>query len=105
MWHVYILECRDKTLYIGATKDLTKRLDKHNKGKASRYTRGRVPVKLVYEESHPDKISALKREYQLKRRSRAEKKILIKTGKQKFCDLAGQETRSAWLTPNYSLEL
>ena len=78
MWYVYILECRDKTLYVGVTKNLTKRLDKHNKGKASKYTRGRTPVKLKYHEEHVKKTSALKREHQLKRWTRSKKQALIK---------------------------
>jgi len=77
MWYVYILECRDKTLYAGVTNNLAERLDKHNKGKASKYTRGRTPVILKYQEEHPDKTSALKREIQLKRWSRSKKLTLI----------------------------
>ena len=60
MCYVYILECADKTLYTGWTVDLDNRLKVHNAGKASKYTRGRLPVKLVYYEAHNDKISAQK---------------------------------------------
>ena len=77
MWYVYILECRDKTLYVGITKNLTDRLDKHNKGKASKYTRGRTPVILRYQEEHLDKSTARKREIQIKNWSRDKKLALI----------------------------
>jgi len=76
MWYIYILECNDKTLYVGVTKNLTNRLNYHNRGKASKYTRGRTPVKMIYTEDHPTKTSALKREHELKRWSR-EKKLAL----------------------------
>ncbi|MBF0217855.1 MAG: GIY-YIG nuclease family protein [Candidatus Omnitrophica bacterium] len=80
MWHVYILECKDKTLYVGVTTNLTERLNRHNKGKASKYTRGRTPVKMIHSEEHPTKTSALKREHELKRWTRAKKLALIPKG-------------------------
>ncbi|MFH1847375.1 MAG: GIY-YIG nuclease family protein [Candidatus Omnitrophota bacterium] len=78
MWYVYILECRDKTLYTGITKNIEQRLEQHNSGKASKYTRGRVPVKLVYKEKQLNQSSALKREVQIKQLTREKKFILIK---------------------------
>ncbi|MBF0252326.1 MAG: GIY-YIG nuclease family protein [Candidatus Omnitrophica bacterium] len=83
MWFVYILKCKDKTLYTGVTKDLAKRLEKHNKGTASKYTRCRVPVKMVFTETHSDKISAMKREYQIKQLTKIKKLALIKGNKKK----------------------
>ena len=77
MWHIYILECKDKSLYVGVTTNLTERLDKHNKGKASKYTRGRTPVKMIFSEEHADKTSALKREHELKKWTRAKKLALV----------------------------
>ncbi|MFH1394781.1 MAG: GIY-YIG nuclease family protein [Candidatus Omnitrophota bacterium] len=79
MWYVYILECRDKTLYVGVTKNLTERLERHNKGKASKYTRGRTPVKMIHTEEYSDKTSALKREHELKGWSRSKKLSLVAT--------------------------
>ncbi|HSH35175.1 GIY-YIG nuclease family protein [Schnuerera sp.] len=76
--YVYILECADKTLYTGWTVDIENRIEMHNKGKASKYTRARLPVKLAYCETHEDKISAQKREWQIKQLSRKEKLKLIK---------------------------
>ena len=77
MWYIYILECKDKSLYTGVTTNLTERLDRHNKGKASKYTRGRTPVNMIFSEEHPSKTSALKREHELKHWSRTKKLALI----------------------------
>jgi putative endonuclease len=76
MWYLYILKCRDETLYVGITTDLTKRLKTHNQGKASRYTRMRLPVEMIYHELHPDKSSARKREIQVKKWPRPQKLAL-----------------------------
>lgn len=77
MQFVYILECRDKTLYTGWTTDLEKRIVAHNEGKGAKYTRIRKPVKLVYYEILEDKSMALKREYEIKQYSREKKLALI----------------------------
>ena len=76
-WHVYILECADGTLYTGIAIDLDDRLTKHNDGVASKYTRSRLPVKLVYRENVPDRSAALRREAEIKAPSRQQKSILI----------------------------
>ena len=75
-WFVYILRCKDDTLYTGMTDDLEKRLTAHNAGKGARYTRGRGPVSLVYSVVCNDKSDALRRELQIKKMSRAEKQLL-----------------------------
>lgn len=77
MCYVYILKCADDTLYTGWTVDLEKRVNTHNKGKASKYTRARLPVKLVYFEAYDNKIDAQKREWQIKQLKRKEKLKLI----------------------------
>ncbi|NLW21898.1 MAG: GIY-YIG nuclease family protein [Tissierellia bacterium] len=77
MCYVYILKCADNTLYTGWTVDIEKRLKAHNAGKASKYTRGRLPVQLVYLESHQDKVSAQKREWEIKKLTRNEKLNLL----------------------------
>lgn len=74
---VYILRCHDNSLYTGYTVDLKKRLEEHNQGTASKYTRGRRPVQLVYAEELPDKSSALKREYTIKRMKKSTKEALL----------------------------
>lgn len=75
--YVYILACSDNTLYTGWTVDLEKRIKTHNMGKASKYTRGRLPVKLMYFEEFQDKIHAQKREYAIKQLTRKDKLKLI----------------------------
>jgi putative endonuclease len=76
-WKVYMLRCRDGTLYTGATNDLERRLATHNRGKGAAYTRARLPVTLVWSESAADRGAALRREAALKRLSRAEKLRLV----------------------------
>jgi len=70
---VYLLRCRDGTLYTGITNDLPQRLASHRSGKASAYTRSRRPLTLAYREAVRDRSSALKREAAIRRLSRAEK--------------------------------
>lgn len=77
MFYVYILKCKDNSLYTGYTDSLEKRLKKHNEGKASKYTRSRLPVEMVYSEEHPDKSSAMKREIKIKSLSREDKIKLV----------------------------
>ena len=77
MPYVYILRCHDQTYYTGYTTDLTRRVDQHNQGIASRYTRGRRPVELVYSEEMPTKSLALKREIEIKKLKRHQKEKLI----------------------------
>ena len=77
MWHVYIIQCRDKTLYTGTTTDIPCRVAEHNHRKGGNYTRTRVPAKLVYQESLPNRSEALKREIQIKRLPREKKLALI----------------------------
>ncbi|WP_422485284.1 GIY-YIG nuclease family protein [Gudongella sp. DL1XJH-153] len=77
LFYVYILKCKDNSLYTGYTDSLDKRLKKHNDGKASKYTRSRLPVQMVYYEEHPDKSSAMKREIKIKSLSRENKIKLV----------------------------
>jgi putative endonuclease len=78
MNYVYILKCSDNTLYTGYTNDLTNRLKAHNNGNGAKYTRGRLPVELVYFEQYESKSDAMKREYSIKQLTREEKINLIK---------------------------
>lgn len=75
--YTYIVECADGTLYTGWTTDLQNRLEDHNNGTGAKYTSGRTPVQLVYVEECPDKKTACRREYALKRLPRAKKMALI----------------------------
>lgn len=80
LFYVYILECSDYTLYTGYTNNLEKRIMNHNQGKASKYTRSRLPVKLIYFEKYYTKSEALKREISIKRKKRIQKLELIEKG-------------------------
>ncbi|MCX7571671.1 GIY-YIG nuclease family protein [Tumebacillus sp. DT12] len=70
---VYLLECGDGTLYTGIASDLRRRLLQHASGKGAKYTRGRGPLLLRYAELQPDRSSALRREIEIKRLTRAQK--------------------------------
>jgi putative endonuclease len=90
MYYVYILKCKDKTLYTGITADLQRRLREHNSSElGAKYTRARRPVKLVYTRKFRSRSTATKAEANIKRLSRTEKLQLIKninyeTGNTKF---------------------
>ena len=76
-WIVYILRCADASLYTGITNDLGARLQKHEEGKGAKYTRGRGPLQLVFQETCSSKGAALKRERAIKALSRAQKLELL----------------------------
>src|SRR3989454_197350 len=76
-WTVYLLRCRDGSLYTGITNDLARRLARHRAGTGSAYTRARRPLRLVYTEGQPSRSAALRREAALKRRSPAGEPALV----------------------------
>ncbi len=77
-WQVYIVSCRDDTLYTGITTDLIRRLAEHNSGKnGARYTRSRRPVTLVFSEPAASRSAAAQREWQIKQLTTAQKMALI----------------------------
>lgn len=78
LYTVYILKCRGGSLYTGITTDIERRLKEHASGKASKYTRSKLPVRLVYSEKQPDESSAKKREYAIKQMDRKTKTALIR---------------------------
>lgn len=77
-WVLYILECADHSLYTGITNRLSSRLEAHQKGTGAKYTRSRLPVKLVYTEICDNRSYASKREYAVKKLTRSQKQELIK---------------------------
>lgn len=78
MYYVYLVECKDATLYAGITTDLKRRVEEHNSDKlGARYTRARRPVTLVWSKKCKDRSTASKREAALKKLSRAQKLALI----------------------------
>lgn len=76
---VYILRCKDGSLYTGWTNDFEKRLQAHRSGKGAKYTRGRGPLVPVYLEFFPDKTSATKREAAIKKLPRKKKQLLLES--------------------------
>ncbi|MAX11074.1 MAG: endonuclease [Chloroflexi bacterium] len=76
-WYVYILLCRDGTLYTGITNDIKKRMLAHEKGKGAKYTKGRGPFKLVYENTFNNQSMAMKEENRIKKLSKVQKLKLV----------------------------
>ena len=75
--YCYIVECADGTYYTGWAVDPAKRVTVHNRGRGAKYTRMRLPVKLVYIEEQPDRVTAMKRERAIKKMTRQKKQELI----------------------------
>ena len=76
-WYLYILRCKDGTFYTGITTDVEKRFCTHQAGKGAKYTRGRGPLELVYQEVCGSHSGALKREWEVKALPREEKMTMI----------------------------
>ena len=74
---VYVLRCIDGTLYCGWTNDLDRRVEQHRTGRASRYTRSRLPVELAWSRRMPSRSAAMREEARIKRLSRAQKLRLV----------------------------
>jgi predicted GIY-YIG superfamily endonuclease len=77
-WFVYLLRCADGSLYTGIAKDVSRRCQQHNAGTASRYTRSRLPVVVVYQEAQASRSLALKREAAIKALPRRQKELLTR---------------------------
>lgn len=80
-WSLYIAECADGSYYTGIAKDVAKRIEVHNSGKGAKYTSTHLPVRLLFQEPQKDYSAALKREYQVKRLSKAGKVRFAAGGK------------------------
>ena len=78
MYFCYLLRCADGSFYTGVTTDVGRRVDEHNGGKGARYTMGRRPVQLVWQEAHPNRSSAQRRETAIKRWRRDRKLALVR---------------------------
>ncbi len=76
-WFTYIVKCQDQSFYTGLTNDLEKRLQKHNLGQGSAYTRARLPVTLIYYETFATHRQAAQREVAIKKLKRLEKEKLV----------------------------
>ena len=79
-WIVYMLRCADGTLYTGITNNLEHRMAEHEAGRGAKYTKGRGPLQVVYQESCPDRGLASKREIAIKSLERKAKLLLVGTG-------------------------
>ena len=91
-YFVYMVECVDGTYYTGTSNDVAKRVEAHNaRTSGAKYTRGRLPVRLVYVETCADRGMALKREYVIKKMPRARKRALATSHE--------QDTKSFRMTP------
>jgi putative endonuclease len=77
-WTLYILRCKDKSLYTGITKDLVKRIEQHNAGLGAKYTRGRGPCELIWSQGEYSESEAKQEEYRIKKLSRKEKESLTR---------------------------
>jgi predicted GIY-YIG superfamily endonuclease len=91
---MYILECADGSYYVGSTKNLDQRVMQHQSGKGSRYTSGRLPVKLVYGEEYDQVADAYYREKQVQNWSRAKREALINVNTKNFRRLPKRSFKS-----------
>ena len=92
-WYIYILRCKDGTLYTGITDDVPARLQTHREGKGAKYTRGRGPLELVYTEVAENRSAASRREWQIKHLKKHEKMALCHNWLQRAYDNRGDETQ------------
>lgn len=78
-WFVYIVRCRDNSLYTGITKDVARRIKEHNSSDklGAKYTKARRPVELVYQETADSRSEASKREYKLRKLTKTQKEGLL----------------------------
>ncbi len=88
-WFLYILRCQNDSFYTGVTKDLERRLKMHNDGKASKYTRARRPVEMIYHEDCMGRAQALVRECEVKALSRKKKEQLVLSGQESLMKKGG----------------
>lgn len=89
---VYMLRCKDGSLYTGWTNDFEKRLAAHQSGKGAKYTRSHLPVEPAYLEYLPDKIAATKREAQIKKLRPELKRKLLRSASNELCSKNGKAT-------------
>lgn len=85
-WIIYILKCKDQSLYTGITNDIDKRIEKHISGNGSKYLRGRLPITLAYKETALNRSDATKREIEIKKLNKKGKQFLIKAYNKTFSE-------------------
>ena len=79
-WYVYMVKCKDGSIYTGISNDVEDRVKEHNSGQGAKYTASRKPVHLIFQEKHRDKVSAMKREIRIKSWSKVRKEALSRLG-------------------------
>jgi putative endonuclease len=95
-WFVYVVRCRDGSLYTGISTDVSARLGVHNAGRGARYTRSRRPVRLVHVEPARSQSAALRREAAVKKLSRADKLLLVRSRRARKSNLrAARQDRAS----------
>ena len=87
-WFVYMVKCKDGSIYTGISNDVEDRIKEHNSGQGGKYTASKRPVRLIFQEEQTDKSSALKRERQIKNWSRVKKEALSRFGSARSDSLA-----------------
>jgi predicted GIY-YIG superfamily endonuclease/GNAT superfamily N-acetyltransferase len=102
-WFVYLLRCADRSLYTGIAKDVCRRCRQHNAGTASRYTRSRLPVEVVYEEVQRSRSAALKREAAIKALPKRDKEALVLETKGLLVRSKSNAKRSMGLRVHHSI--
>jgi len=101
-WSLYIIRCRDESLYTGITTDIPRRLKEHNAKKGAFYTQNKTPVELVYQEAMANQSEALKREAAIKRLTKKQKLELISFAPNPPAKISCQSRETA---PNYPISL
>jgi len=85
IWFLYLVRCKDNSLYTGITTDVKRRFTEHQSGKGAKYLRGKSPLKLVYQQSVGSHADALKAEINIKKLCKKDKERMILTGESPFC--------------------
>ncbi len=92
-YYVYMLRCGDGSLYTGSTSQVSRRVAVHQSGKGAKYTRSRLPVELVYQETLPDRSAALRREAAIKKLTRGQKLALLAEKESMQVEMRGKDRR------------
>jgi len=92
-YYVYMLRCGDGSLYTGSTSQVSRRVAVHQSGKGAKYTRSRLPVELVYQETLPDRSAPLRREAAIKKLTRGQKLALLAEKESMQVEMRGKDRR------------
>ena len=104
MWTVYVIQCKDKTLYTGITTDLVARLKTHNAGTGAKYTRGRGPVSLLWSKADLEESDARKQEIRIKQMTRVQKISMILNDLRPKEQKNLERTQNQTINPSYPIQ-